>query len=285
MMPRRKKLMDPNTLVLLKQIGKGILVLLTAGLIITAIWHASRLPAFTISEVVVSGGETINHEQVRIIVLEELKNEYLRLVPKQFSWFYPRENILESLSKIERIHDIKVELVDQTKINVSFSEYVPFALWCMSAESKDCLFINSSGYAFTKAPNLSGGSFLRLSVIGEEASLHSEITDSESFTKLIELKNLLEVRDWFMASIEIDRAGDAFLILNPASELKVSLDIAPVETIDNLFTVLSSEQFLELRPGNFEYIDLRFGNKVFVKEEATILEEELPEIATSTEAQ
>ena len=46
-------------------------------------------------------------------------------------------------------------------------------------------------------------------------------------------------------------------------------------TVENLATILQSEEFTHLEPGNFQYIDLRFGSKVFVNEE-------LPELETAT---
>jgi hypothetical protein len=34
----------------------------------------------------------------------------------------------------------------------------------------------------------------------------------------------------------------------------------------NLKTILASEEFAHIAPGEFQYIDLRFGDKVFVRE-------------------
>jgi cell division septal protein FtsQ len=282
MKPRRKILINPDTLVLLKQIGIGLLVLTLVGILITAIWYGTRTEALTVSQVVVTGGETINHEQVKIIVQEELKGNYLGLIPKQFAWFYPAVSIKTELSKIERIYNINL-VVEDTKLKVTFDEYLPFALWCADVDSKDCLFVDSQGYAFATAPDLDGGSFLRFSKLGEGISLQSNITNYDDFIKLMELKGLLETRDWFISHIEIDKEDDAFLMLTPGSELKVTLKQTALETVENLFTVLSSEQFVDLAPGNFDYIDLRYGNKVFVKVEETLpVEEVVEEVATST---
>ena len=44
----------------------------------------------------------------------------------------------------------------------------------------------------------------------------------------------------------------------------------PEQTVANLETVLTAPAFTDLSPGNFSYIDLRFGNKVFVNEEQIV---------------
>ena len=37
--------------------------------------------------------------------------------------------------------------------------------------------------------------------------------------------------------------------------------------MDNLLTLVGSEEFSHLAPGNFQYLDLRFNTRVFVNEE------------------
>jgi hypothetical protein len=59
---------------------------------------------------------------------------------------------------------------------------------------------------------------------------------------------------------------DAFLHIVDGGELKVTLTQEPQVTVNNLNVVLTSEEFKGVQPGNFQYIDLRFGNKVFVNE-------------------
>lgn len=284
MKPRRKRLINPDTLVLLKQIGIGLLVLSTVALIITGVWYGSRLQSLTISEVKVSGGETISHQLVKDIAWAEMQGQYLGLIPKQSAWFYPAENIKTELKRIERITNISVILINSKELQITFDEYVPFALWCNTVDSKDCLFVDESGYAFAKAPNLTGGSFLRLSKIGTETKLQTEMVSKDEFLKLIETKKLLEEKGWFVSQIEVDKEGDAYLGLSPHSELKISSRQTPLETVDNLFTVLSTDEFSTLKPGDFNYIDLRYGNKVFVKVESDeAISQEATSSATTTE--
>ena len=44
----------------------------------------------------------------------------------------------------------------------------------------------------------------------------------------------------------------------------MSLNESGEDTLSNLDTILLSEDFTDITPGSFRYIDLRFGNKVFV---------------------
>jgi hypothetical protein len=273
-MKTRRKRLDPNTVVLLKQIGIGAVAIGCVALLITAIWYGTRVSKLTISTVEVSGGETIQLEVVEQLVQATLDGEYLGLVPRRFAWLYPKTEILTAVQQINRIHNIKIERVDGNQLSIGFDEYVPAALWCLSVEQSDCLFLDQSGYAFADAPQLSGGALLRFVTIGREAVVGQSMVEAEGLEVLQRLVALLAEQGWFVSHVELDQVGDAFLKIVSGGELKVAVGVAPEVTVENLLVVLASPEFVHLKPGNFQYIDLRFGNKVFVNEEEPVSPEE-----------
>jgi hypothetical protein len=273
--PKRRKRMDPNTLQLIRQIVGGFLVLFFIALLVTAVWYVTRLPALTIATVDVSGGQTIQPDLVRTLVSAELEGEYLRLVPRRFSLLYPKSDLVVAANKIDRIKDVQIERRSLTSIAVTYDEFVPDALWCTRANA-ECVFLDATGYAFAKAPTLSGGAFLRFEKLDVAPVTGVQAFATAPYQKIHDLVDLLEDKAWFVSSVTTDSAGDAFLQLTKGGELKVALSDEPAEIVDNLFTVLASPEFAELGPGAFEYVDLRFGNKVFVNE----LD---PVVATSSE--
>jgi len=274
-MKRRRQLINPDTLVLLKQIAKGLLIIFSVSLMVALVWYGTRVSALTIKEIEVNGGETIKHSDIEEIIWRSLDDNYIGLIPKKFIWFFPKNEIIKSVQDVERLHNVIIKKEGGTKINVSFDEYVPRSLWCDSVEGEECLFLDANGYAFGRSPNLTGGSFLRLVTSGREITVGESITDESSFASLLALTNLLEEQKWFISHVELDQAGDIYLGVVGGGELKVRASESPESTVRNLLTVLSSNDFSHLKPGNFKYIDLRFGNKVFVNEEEDILPEEV----------
>lgn len=248
----------------------GVLVLIGAALVITAIWYGTRIQSLTIDTVRVDGGQTIDHTEIETLVLKALEGVYLGLIPQRFAWLYPKTEILVSLEEVERIHNISISRVNGTELSVTFDEYTPEVLWCMSVESDECLFLDKNGYAFGYAPKLSGGSFLRFVKIGQPATLHEEMISNESFSSLLEIVELLEAQNWYVSYIEVGQGDDSFLQIVGGGEFKVTLSQTPTETVENLFVILTSKEFQHIEPGNFQYIDLRYGNKVFVNEELAV---------------
>lgn len=270
---KRSPAVDPARRMLLRQISIGVLLAVVLGGLIWGVWQVTRLPVVTISEVTARGGVTIAPQTVVAVAEAELIGSYYRLIPKRFTYLYPKQRIIAAIEQIPRLESVTIERVERTSLRVRFTEYVPEALWC---QAEQCVFIDAAGYAFAEAPVLSGTSFVRyqagtampeVGVVGVPPSVFRR---TQQFSAVLsEALNLRPQRIWFD-----DR--DITYLLGGGGEIRVARtdDVAALER--NLTTLMASEEFAHLEPGNFEYIDLRYGNKVFVQE---VIEE----VATSTE--
>ena len=263
---RARRSVSPSTVLLVRQIIVGLLIAAFFGMLLTSVWYVTRIDSFTISTVTVSGGETISHSQVEEIVQNKLSGAYLKFIPYRFALLYPHEDIELGIREIKRIKNLTVMRQGGTELAVEFEEYIPHALWCKDSESEGCFFLDDNGYSFSPAPSLSGGSFLRFIAIVKDPTEHTQAFSPEDYQKVHELVVLLREKGWYVSKAEVDGAGDAFFTIVDGGEFKVSLRQSSEDTIDNMSTVLNSEKFAHIKPGNFEYVDLRFGSKVFVNE-------------------
>ncbi len=66
---------------------------------------------------------------------------------------------------------------------------------------------------------------------------------------------------------------DVEYTVSGGGQIKTSQTIDLDKSFKNLRTVLQSEDFIHLGSGEFQYIDLRFGDKVFVNEEVGVAED------------
>jgi len=261
------------------------MVITVVALLIAAVWYGTRVSALTITEVDASGGETIKPDHVEQLVKETLEGTYLGLIPRRFAWLYPEQEIVEIVSKTERIFNVVVARGGGTKLQITYDEYVPFALWCRSTTEEECLFLNIEGYAFSKAPKLTGGSFLRFVTAGRDPVVGEIVAESDTYKSAQELVRLLATENWFVSHVELDQVGDIFLSIVEGGELKINFEETPAQLVQNLQVLLASEEFKHLKPGNFQYIDLRFGNKVFVNEELVLENDEISSEQSTTTAQ
>lgn len=261
----RTRRLTPETVLLLKQILLGAAVALGIGLIITGIWYGTRLEALTIQTVSVSGGETLSHQQLETHINEQLSGTYFGLIPRRFAWLYPEADIRTSLLAVDRVETAEVVVESGTELIVTVTEYLPRALWCYEENPDTCFFINDAGYAFASAPSLTGGALMRYVTLGRTPERGDTVQELSDLTALEWFSETLEQEQgWAVQRVEVDAVGDAFFILAGGSEIKVSLRDNPATPLSNLETILGASEYTELEPGAFQYIDLRFGNKVFV---------------------
>ncbi len=264
----KRRILDPNKRMLLGQILVGVLLFSFVGVLGTAVWYGTRIERLSISTVTVAGGETIPYELVTTAVESKLDGLYLGIVPRRFAWSYPEEEINAAVRSVPRIKDPVVTLTSDKEISVAFSEYLPYALWCAEKAEEQCVFIDSTGYAFGPAPKLEGGALIRYRTLGREPVVTEHLVSPEQLSTIATFIDLVKTGGRFaIAAVEIDMAGDVFYIVSGGGEFKAALrDPAPV-VYDNLLTIISAKEFTGIKPGSFQYIDLRFGSKVFVNEE------------------
>lgn len=263
---RRRFYLEPEKILIIKQVLLGLFLFSIVSLFLAGVWYGTRVASLTIANVEAVDSETISANVVKAKVNDVLVGEYWHFVPKRFSWFYPEEEVVKKLEEIERIKDVRVEKVSGTELNVTFSEYLPYALWC-NKENTDCYFVDEKGFAFGRAPDLAGESLVRYRKLGEEPQLRNNLMSESDFTKIKNFNHLLASSGWYVVEVEVDAVRDVFYLLGDGSEIRATLEADPNETFAYFDTLRKSEEFTHLSPGNFQYIDLRFGEKVYVNEE------------------
>ncbi len=268
---KRKKVKPPSKLALALapwrvQIIVGTTIVVVGSLLLTSVWYVTHLPRLQITDVAVIGGSTIPHETITAATEEALVGSYYRIIPYTFGPLYPETRIMDQLLQIPRVKEVRFDR-DGQKLIVVFTEYQPYALWCEDAASTECLFIDDQGFAFSKAPQLTGSALVRYVQLGATPSLKTEgftpafMSTTGTFAERLEDELKLYVTD-IVRKDDVDTS----YILSTGAEIKVSERMTAEETFVNLRTIFASEDFADIADGNFHYIDLRFGDKVFVSE-------------------
>lgn len=265
---KQKFTLRPETRVLIKQIFIGVGLFLLVGLLLYGIWYSTRLEQVTVSKVEVTGQQTVSEERLLHEINSILdENIVLGLVPNRFTLMYPKQQIASALKAVPRIAEAEIETSNRNLLSVRVVEYVPDALWCNYSKLDNCYFLNDEGVAFAASPRLTGGSFIRYVYQGKDPS---------SGASLIERQRLEDI-DWLMFYLQelfnfypilIALYEDDRVIYSSADgkQILITLRQEIDETLQYLEVFFGSEEFFHLRTESFEYIDARFGNRIFVKE-------------------
>lgn len=253
------------------------------GIFVLLVWYITRMPQVTVTDILIKGGVTVSHDDIRLAVEGVLDETYFTLIPKRFTFFIPEEDLVSAVARVPRTHSVSVTRDGLTSLKVTFAEYMPDALWCEDQKEQKCMYIDEEGRAFTVAPDLNGGALVRYRSEGV-----GEIKEGDTLdTSLIKTFKTLRTRmneelKLRVSQIILKRNGDIELHCNGGGMILVSSTKDVQSTFEDLATVLASKEFTHLASGNFKYIDLRFERKVFINEEIGTTTNILDENATST---
>lgn len=262
----KKRPVPAERSVLRVQIFVGIAICIVISLIVAAIYFGTRVQSLQITDVSVVGGYTIPHSEVKRQVETFLRGEHFHLIPRTFAWTYPKRAIGIGLAEVPRLKDSEVTLQGQTLV-VVFDEYQPVALWC-AEDTVNCFFIDQTGFAFSVAPELTGSAFVRYEEKGKQVEVKTQAVERDFLdTSQDFVEKLADELGLYVTRIATVDELDVEYTVSGGGVLKTSRQIDLPKTFTNLRTLLQSEDFIHLDDGSFAYIDLRFGDKVFVNEE------------------
>ena len=225
----------------------------------------SQLYFLNIKKVAFFGNEIVSNEKLLGIVKEKTMGKYYWLFSKKNIFIYPKEEIrIQILNEFPRVKNVDFNL-GLEELNILIEERQPFALWCdVENKSEECFLIDDESYIFATSSfeNNYFKYYKKLDVnnlLKERVFEVEKFEDIKSFIGFVEGLNLNPYKLIVSESQNEIYFGDGSRIIFDNNQ-----DIK--EVINNLQSVLNMEEFEDIK--NFkklEYIDLRFGNKVFYK--------------------
>ena len=136
----------------------------------------------------------------------------------------------------------------------------------MEELSKGCFFIDESGYIYNRAPDFSGPVFMRYYGLATgDAPLRSQYLPADTFRAIaIFLTNVRRLSFEPEAFVLAD-AYDFELHLKKGPRILFARNSDFATVLENLQSVLDAD-VVKGKINTLDYIDLRFGNKVYFKE-------------------
>ena len=277
-MKKRDVLNSPRLLGLRRQrqrivLFKIFLSLTALALVFGGLVYISRIPGLNISSIEITGNKFVETPEIRAVAEKELFGKYLWVFPKTNILLYPKSGIEKELRKeIKRLKDINISLKNTKTLEIAVTERGASYVWCgntppegESEEKLKCNFLDSSGYMFDESPYFSGEVYFKF--YGADLS-------QVNFDKLISFKKTSEVMGLKPVAFFIRENKNIKMLLSPANPYSTKPEVifkadADLETIaENLQVTLSTEPMksnFKNKYASLEYIDLRFGNKVYFK--------------------
>lgn len=250
-------------------------------ILITCFFFLLRWNRFKISDVEIKGNELLEESVLKEKVNIIIQGHYIYFIPKDNIFLYPERKIKQNLSnEYKRIKDIIFDINKDNKLVINIVEFKGKYLWCgeniKDIEKRECYFMDENGYVFDKSAFFTGDVYFKFFGPLEKNNgniLSSNylpkyfsdiVTFSENLRKIGISISYLNVKENFDGEFVIE--GDDTSLENSKIIFKINDNLKKV--IENLEASINTEPLLSSFKNEFknlEYIDLRFGNKVFYK--------------------
>ncbi len=240
----------------------GVLLLLLFG----ALVGVSYIPALQVREVVVSGTKTLASSTVQAFVQERLLGSYGYILPKSNIFLYPKQGIsMQLLKAYPVLASADVHAGDFHTVVANVVERSPRALWCENKEQ--CFFIDENGVVYGAAPTFSEPVYYRYFGTTTGSVLPKQYLTAEQFQALMALCDALvpKVPNTTIESVEVDANGDVQVQFTNNFVLRFALADAGGDIFERFSLALTSEPMKSHQLSELEYLDLRFGDKLYYK--------------------
>lgn len=273
-MARKEFLASSRRLRRKRLILKAVVVGVIFAAIFAGIVAFFRIPYFQIWKIEISGNSLVNSNDLSEWIKVKLNGKYLGFFPKANIFIIPKREILAELpQEFKRIKNISIDKKYFDTIAVKTEERINTAIYC---ERENCAFIDENGYVFERAPYFSGGVFVNFFDEREAAetatttfavninkTLGANLLDEEEFKKIMDFARLLAKTGNGVVRVVLKKENNYEIYTKEGWKMILNNKNNPRATNLNLTTALESTIKEERK--KLDYIDLRYGNKIYFK--------------------
>lgn len=255
--------------------GAGVFVLVILLAIPPIISH---LPAINIQSIEISGNEVITHDEIESYISEKISGNYFGIFSKSNILIYPETRTEKGLlQNFFRLESAEISFESLKSISVHVEERKPFAVWCASTIldrvvtfHDDCYFIDKNGFVFSQAPKFTGNVYVRYYglVKPDDTFASRQFFPSAEFKKVANFISQVSDMGFHITDAVLYEDTDVELYDISGGKILINTREDFALTFENFQSLLNDrisipnvEDFIK----KLEYLDLRFGKKLFFK--------------------
>jgi hypothetical protein len=231
---------------------------------------------FTYQNITVSGAEHLSPVLVQKFVSEKLIQSSRGFISGRNIFVYdyaPLEtDIVLNFPRVRAAH-VSRDTTLGNGLVIALEEREPFAQWCEGSQGTTCYLVDDIGVVFAPAWGVASTTLttpyvfrglLSTSTIAVNEKPFGEVFAPGHFAGITTLMTLLTENGVHPLGARLESDADFSVPLQEGYYLKASFGAEPDTLSKNLALILGAEA-LKGKSQSLEYVDLRFGNRVYYK--------------------
>lgn len=231
----------------------------------------SHAPFLRVERVVAAGLASVSATDVEAVVRKHLEGTYAFLFAKNNILIYPQDTIAATLrSEYPQFKVVEVRAQDFSTINVVVVEREPKSLWCPEGESArtgGCYFMDEDGVVYARA-GASDALYIEYRGTTTEGALPRQYLGVEAFRALSAFVGAVAQKETTEPprTVAVDAVSDVRIGFPSGFVLLFSAKAQGGDVFERYALARDAAPFAGRALGEFEYLDLRFGDKLYYKE-------------------
>ncbi len=222
----------------------------------------------SIKEIKINGNETVSSKSIESVAFNRMSRLRAYTLYAGTILTYDKSDIIESLKyEYPQLKYININSRDIKTLNITVKEREPIALWCINQEI-ECYLMDDTGYIYDEVMDLKSYSNL---VIYKSETLNLTLRNTllpSAFLQINDFLNTIKDFGIQVTQVEINEEDNEFFVYSsghPVLRIRLNGDLTQVASY--IEATLNAPDYLNYANSveKVEYIDLRFGNRIFYK--------------------
>jgi cell division septal protein FtsQ len=251
-----------------RRIILAAVALLFLGILICGAIYIIHLPAFSIQKIEVSGAHDVSDAAIRQYAETLLDDGQMHIIPKRMILAYPKIAIAAGLrEQFPRLSSASVSRPSlfSTTLAIAVAERSLYAAWCAQPGAASCYDMDTTGFLYAPLDLATSTGYITFygGVMKPESPIGLYMAP-DYFDQVKQFISGMTAAGFHVQSFAILSDKDFDAVLDTGLHVRGSFDYAADDMIGNLTAAMGANSIAG-KEDSLEYIDLRFGNRVYFK--------------------
>ena len=262
---------------------RGVLIVILSLFLLGSLILVARMDAFTVRQVAIVGSTRVGDGELSAMADQDATGTWMYLIPRRNIFLYPTAHVATDIqAAYPQFSNVVVKRSGLSTIKIYVTERQPRALWCDGTAPSEtsasvCYLLDQTGYIYstnTGSTSVQSDAYLRFygGVEDMSAPIGNVLVSSSSFNEISLLAERMRQAGLVPESVLIRNPNEFSVHIAHNGNIIFSNTKPIQDEFENLKSALKSDAFKATSSNStstvrrpFEYIDTRFGNKIFYK--------------------
>lgn len=239
-----------------------------AGVIIflVGVVYLMRLSQIQISEIKVTGNTFVDTQEIQDKTNAIIHSNIFWIIPQSNIFIFSKSDLEKELKKNPAIVSVKIRKNYFHTLSIEIKEQEKEMIYCSSIEHTDCFYINKTGFIYAKVKDLIIPE-QEIIIYNEQGikKIQDTILDEKIYIDTVLFIKNTARQDIKIGEVYLKADGVIEFITRDKTRIIASVFDDFKKDFANLVALFEKQILTKDTISQVEYIDLRFGNKVFYK--------------------